>query len=82
MFTVWGGYTEALEGGKTRFVAPFSFRRMKAEHAHKITLLLETTYTFALVGSRRREWGFYTDEGWKSRDQYFKDKWEKNIKTS
>jgi hypothetical protein len=46
-----------------------SFRIMKAEHAHKIHLS-SPVWSLIFAGKARRQWGFYTDDGWINWRQY------------
>ena len=47
----------------------FVFRR--AEDAHAIATGHWPVWTLFFTGPRRREWGFYTDEGWVKADEVF-----------
>lgn len=75
---LWGGYDEALGVNAMDSVMqgyrPFSVIRRRtvfsiahrhAHDAHRITRLHRSpTWTFLVVGKRRRSWGFYTANGY------------------
>ena len=52
-----------------------SLRRFRAEHNHRIDLFSENmgkTWTLCLFLPKRREWGFYLNDGsWVRSDQYY-----------
>ena len=52
---------------------PFTIGFRRATDLHRITTLdRKPTWTLVIVGPRRRDWGFQTDGGWVSADDYFK----------
>jgi len=54
----------------------FSFHRMRNRQIHKITNLHKVpTTTLVFRGRIRKEWGFYTPEGFVPSGQYFEDNW-------
>lgn len=65
---LWGGYTEvrSLPDGSTvsHTVGIGDVVKRKAEDAHSIVHVLPGTLTLVLGGKKRKEWGFYTPEGW------------------
>ena len=74
-----GGYVEnwlAKQQGfglptHTRVWPRWSGHLMRKTEGHRIRALHETpTYTLVLVGSRTREWGFWTRAGWVPWDKY------------
>lgn len=72
-----GGYTEETErvsGERTRsnFRAGDVVRR-KAELAHSLVAVLPGTLTLVFGGKKRKEWGFWTNQGWVMWKQYFKN---------
>jgi hypothetical protein len=47
----------------------------KASHAHRVELIQgKKAVTLVFMGTRRREWGFFTSKGWKQWQAYFKEK--------
>lgn len=56
-----GGYVELTENGEAH-KSWISFN--KAEKFHKIKSLYCKTYTMVITGSRYREWGYNTENGW------------------
>ena len=68
-FILWGGYNESIRlanGAPTWTQVPWLSRRTrKAEYTHAIKRLHKRpTWTLVITGPRRREWGFYTKDGW------------------
>lgn len=80
-FMLWGRYVETTPATErdglstmTSYSAPY-LRRFRAEHIHRIDLLAENrgkTWTLCLFLPKRREWGFYLDDGsWVRWDAYY-----------
>lgn len=69
-FIFSGAYFEQTAESFKLFSAP-SFRKMKAEHAHKVHLFKHRdggeflpVWSLVFAGKARRQWGFYSDDGW------------------
>ncbi len=70
LFILKGGYKEQTNN-KTYKRNPGFLRFIKAEHRHKIVELNEDTSTsLAICGRRKREWGYHTDNGWISNEDW------------
>jgi hypothetical protein len=41
-----------------------TYRRMKAETAHRLVVVDSPVWTLVFFGPRRREWGFHCPQGW------------------
>ena len=80
-FPLWGSYIEdvphkcggrcwqCLMGTDGRLIRWFNFKR--AEDRHSIRWVSRTpVWTLVFCGPRRRQWGFYTKQGWVSWDKY------------
>lgn len=74
-----GYYTEvvypapnvSLEIGRyTRTWRMFSRHKMTTDMAHRIFFVAPKTKSLILVGKRSRNWGFFTDNGWVSWQEY------------
>lgn len=67
-FVARGGYTEVLTDREhplhLRTHKRWSLHQMPTDKAHKISTLLGPTITVLLVGRRKRDWGFWTEDGW------------------
>lgn len=64
-----GGYIEQVKNGfNTKLPGSNGFR--KAEERHKIHHLIRPTTTLFVTFKRRRDWGYYTDYGWKQHAIY------------
>lgn len=48
----------------------FSAHRMGTDSAHRIKSIRPGTVSLILVGPRRRQWGFFTKEGWVPWNEY------------
>lgn len=60
-----GRYLEELPSGELAYRSTGSVRLMRATDRHRIdTLDGDPVWTLCLVGRKKREWGFYTDDGW------------------
>lgn len=82
-----GGYIEhvrqfAAIGHPERYIT-YTYRRTpgqtvqrKAEEAHRLTLPPGVPYSMSLftTGPRRRDWGFYYPDGWRSHAEVIEDK--------
>lgn len=62
-----GRTATALPGRTWR---PGTLHRMPLTVAHRITSVLPGTWTLALVGRRRQDWGFWTEDGWMPWPEY------------
>jgi hypothetical protein len=71
---LWRGYIEETPAGRSRkWPGMVLFRR--ATHRHRVELINgKKAVTFVVFGPRWREWGFFTAEGWKQWQQYFREK--------
>lgn len=69
-FLLWGYYLEWLPS-KAIFWPQFSIIRHKAEDAHRLELQ-EPAWTLVFVGKKRRDWGFFTADGWLPHWDFFK----------
>ena len=72
---LYGGYWETTEQGKF-WRKPLSYRYCPANTFHRVELDKHKPYCWTLfIPSRSyKEWGFKTQNGWLSHDQYFKNK--------
>lgn len=69
-FVLWGGYVQRW--AETRTPDDFSVGRRRRwtwkslplDVCHTITKVEGTTWTLVIHGPRRRDWGFYTPQGW------------------
>lgn len=67
-----GGYTEHVYWPHATGIGIYkettwrllSVHRITRDLAHRITTLQPGTVTLVLTGPRRREWGFWTEDGW------------------
>lgn len=76
-----GGYVDETwhadhEGGRAVVgyepCGPFSVRRRKAEHLHRVQLMPgRTSWSLLFIAPKRRSWGFHTPTGWQSWRDYF-----------
>lgn len=63
-FIIWGGYYEESKTGTT-LRKPFTWKYSKARKPHKIKELYKpVTYSLAIVGKRKRSWGYHMKNGW------------------
>lgn len=73
-FRTWilkGDYSERRDNGLLFVWRAGSRHFMKAELPHSIHALSRIpTWTLLFVGRRRRDWGFYTDNGWVPHKKY------------
>ena len=61
---LYGGYYEQTKK-KVVLRKPFNFKYSEAHKPHKIKELYKPiTYSLAIVGKKRRTWGYYTENGW------------------
>lgn len=72
-----GGYEEEVADIRTpwrhtiRDHKAGSIHRIRLDQAHTITRLHRTpTWTLIFTGPPRRQWGFYTEDGWVKADDY------------
>lgn len=66
-----GDYSERRANGLRYVWRARSLHHMPAERPHSIHALSRVpTWTLLFVGRRRRDWGFYTDDGWVPWRQY------------
>ena len=70
-----GGYWEYTEKGKF-WRGPLSYRFSPAESFHRIELDNNIPYCWTLFmpGTRVREWGFKTKNGWIHNEKYYNQK--------
>ena len=70
-----GGYWEYTEKGKF-WRGPLSYRFSPAESFHRIELDNNIPYCWTLFmpGTRVREWGFKTKDGWIQNENYYNQK--------
>lgn len=70
-FILRGGYWEYTPEGKF-WRRPFSCRHGKAKSLHRIELDKEKPYCWTLFipCTRKRQWGFVTDDGWINNKDY------------
>jgi hypothetical protein len=73
-FCTWilkGDYSERRNGKRPLVWRTRSWHFMPAERPHSIHALSRIpTWTLLLVGRRRRDWGFYTSDGWIPHKEY------------
>ena len=84
-FILRGGYTEYVghgwsrtwdgswrfQGVKGTRYSPGSVLFRRGEHAHRVELAPgRPAWTLVFTGPRRREWGFFTRQGWICHDKY------------
>lgn len=72
---LWGGYTEWLQTPpNTRYVyrCPGNISVMPAagKYHRVLRLLEETSYSLVFASRKRREWGYWTSEGWIDHNTY------------
>ena len=66
-----GGYEAMDPTGETKTFTPGSLYKMKAVgEYHRISRLLEPTWTLVLVSPRSHLWGYLTEDGWVSNERY------------
>lgn len=64
-FVVRGGYAEERgPSAQLRFHTAPAINKVRATDLHRIVALLDRTVTVVLYGSKQRDWGFHTDNGW------------------
>ena len=71
-FVLWGGYWEhTLQGKKWR--GPMSYQFYDAYNLHRIELdpSYSNCWTLFIPGQRIRDWGFMTNDGWISHQEYY-----------
>lgn len=74
-----GGYTEIYRtlNGKPRIRSPYKgvTIQRRATEAHRLELLPDSAYTMTLftTGPKLREWGFWTDKGWRPHTEVTED---------
>jgi len=71
---LWRGYVEQTpQGRKRKWPGMILFRR--ATHSHRVELIDgKRAVSLVVMGPRRREWGFFTPQGWQQWKAYFLDK--------
>lgn len=69
-FMVKGAYIEETQKGKRRIRAGM-LNGHKATTPHKLTLLTDEVWTIFITGREKRDWGFHTENGWVSHNDYF-----------
>ena len=72
-FVLSGGYTERIWADKKRRRndlhslefrrGRWSLHRMRADRAHRILSVEDQLWTLVLTGPRKRDWGFWTNDG-------------------
>lgn len=65
-----GGYTER-RNGKLKQRRYFNWISASKSDVHTITWVAPHTLTLALMGPKRRDWGFHTDGGWVYWKEYY-----------
>lgn len=66
-----GGYWEHLADGSKTWYGPGSFRTARADTLHRLELPNNsTTWSFFMMGKRKRDWGFQTEKGWVDHKTY------------
>lgn len=69
-FILWGGYTEETFNGE-KDCKPFRLYFRGVQFSHIITEVPDAgAWTLVLRGRRIREWGFFTECGWKHWPEY------------
>lgn len=58
----------------------FSWHRMPWYKAHTIRTILPGTVTLVITGRRKRDWGFWTEEGWEHYLSYIQRKYPEHKK--
>lgn len=80
-FIVRGGYTEVVHplpwldlkmNRYTRRWERFTWHKMTTDQAHRIISLDPGTISLIFVGKRSRNWGFFTEDGWMTWQDYEK----------
>lgn len=75
-FILTGGYTEQWKRNPTQQIVNlrtwerWSYHKVLKTEIHSITSIKPGTRTLLFVGKRTREWGFWTEDGWVSWQQY------------
>lgn len=64
-----GSYVEVSGAGERLFVAPVVLVR-SAEFAHRLILEDGPVWSYVVTGPVRRRWGFHTEVGWMSWNEY------------
>ncbi len=72
---LWGGYFEKLRGGHHRLRKPGHMAYSKTSDFHKISEMYKIpTYTLAIVGRRKLDWGYMVDKKFVDHKTYRKNK--------
>ncbi len=80
---IWGGYVEYTPNNLPRECLPGDVVHRKAEDLHFLRLRKKSAWTFLITGQYRRDWGFATEDGWISADDYnaYIERKKKNAET-
>lgn len=71
---LWRGYVEVTPKGRSR-KWPLMMLFRNATHSHRVELVgNKKSVSLVLMGKRKREWGFFTKEGWTQWQKYYTDK--------
>ena len=76
---LWGSYLEELPDKRYNYRSCFNMGYRRDKKFHKVRTCFGPTYTLAIMGKEKREWGYDVEGVWVHNEEYRRLKREKKI---